>query len=195
MFPKKHYTACSLTLKCSSMSASTAPPSSGAQVGTKERITASSSQAPGSTTRNRNPTPKWVDTLLFWLDWAIKVLSVAAAVVFGIWAPLSFQAANDASASGDATQSSVMSAVNSVNGQASSALRIQSSAAAEQSVALDAMNSRIGAIGQLSLLDFCLRNIVRKSCIQHGSESGLPYNSRSWQLVNRSQVWCPLPAL
>ncbi|KAG4411536.1 hypothetical protein IFR04_015326 [Cadophora malorum] len=149
------------------MSAPTVPTSSTPQGGTKERVTASSSHAPGSTIRNT--TPKWVETLLFWLDWVIKVLGVAAAVVFGIWAPLSFQAANDASATGDATQSSVMSAVISVNGQASSALSIQSSAAAEQSIALDAINSRIGAIGQLSLLDFCLRNIVRKSCIQNDS--------------------------
>ena len=71
---------------------------------------------------------------------------MAAAVVFGIRAPLSYQAANNASASDDAAQSSVVSAAFAANTQASSALSIHSSAVAEQSVTLDVMNSRVGAI-------------------------------------------------
>jgi len=141
------------------MSTPTALPSQS----TREKVVAISSQPAGS--RASNATPKWVDTLLFWVDWGIKVLGVAAAVIFGIWAPLSYQAANN----GDAATSSMISAAFAANSQASSALSIQSTAAAQQSVALDALNSRIGAIGQLWLLDFCLGNTVR-SCILCGSE-------------------------
>jgi hypothetical protein len=129
---------------------------------TGEKVIATTSQSPSSP--SSYTTPKWVDTLLFGLDWGIKVLGVAAAVVFGIWAPLSYQAANNANTSGDAAQNSILSAAFTANTQASSALSIQISAAAEQSLALDAMNSRIGAIGQLWLLDFCLGNTVRETC-------------------------------
>jgi hypothetical protein len=145
------------------MSTPTALPSQS----TREKVVAISSQPASS--RASNATPKWVDTLLFWVDWGIKVLGVAAAVIFGIWAPLSYQAANNTSTSGDAATSSMISAAFAANSQASSALSIQSTAAAKQSVALDALNSRIGAIGQLWLLDFCLGNTVR-SCILCGSE-------------------------
>ena len=150
-----------------------------------EKVTVTSPQSPSSP--SSYTTPKWVDALLFWFDWGIKVLSVAAAVVFGIWAPLSYQAANNASASGDAAQSSIIGAAFAANSQASSALCIQSSAAAKQSVALDAMNSRIGAIGQLWLLDFCLGNTVRETRILCSSKLNSRY-PRHWRLVNLLQV-------
>jgi hypothetical protein len=133
-------------------------------------------------------TPNRVDTLLFWLDWAIKVLGIAAAVIFGIWAPLSYQATDNANTSGDAAQNSMISAAFAANSQASSALSIQSSAAAKQSVALDALNSRIGAIGQLWLLDFCLGNTVRDPCLLCSSELNSRYKPRHWQFVNLLQV-------
>ncbi|KAH8766534.1 hypothetical protein BGZ57DRAFT_900702 [Hyaloscypha finlandica] len=147
------------------MSTPTALPSQS----TREKVVAISSQPASS--RASNATPKWVDTLLFWVDWGIKVLGVAAAVIFGIWAPLSYQAANN----GDAATSSMISAAFAANSQASSALSIQSTAAAKQSVALDALNSRIGAIGQLWLLDFCLGNTALAACKSFTSE--LPITS------------------
>ena len=142
---------------------SSPPAISSPQNNIREKVVATSSQPPSSPFKS--PTPKWVDTLIFCLDWGIKVLGVAAAVVFGIWAPLSYQATNNANTSDDAAQSSMISAAYAANSQASSALRIQSSAAVQQSIALDAMNSRIGAIGQLWLLSFCLDNTVREPFI------------------------------
>jgi hypothetical protein len=141
------------------------PTALGSQNRTREKVIATPSQTPVSA--SSRTTTKPADTLFFWLDWSIKVLAVAAAVVFGIWAPLSYQATNNASASGDAAQSSILSAAQAAMSQASSAaltansqasrvLSAQNWAAVEQSIALDAMNSRIGAIGQLWLYEFCL---------------------------------------
>jgi hypothetical protein len=159
------------------------PIASGPQNTTEGNITATYSQAPASVRKSSSPT--WVDGLLFWLDWSIKVLGVAAALVFGIWAPLSYQATNNARVSGDAAQSSAMSVASS---QAAEVLAVQSSAvvvqnsamqyhiwaadmqsvaAIHQSKALDEMNSRIGAIGQLSLLEFCLVYTVREVVLKN----------------------------
>lgn len=112
-----------------------------------------------SSAGSNNPT--WVDGFLFWLDWIIKVLGVAAAVVFGIWAPLSFEASNEASSSGNETQNTLMSAVLAVETQASIAAAQQTSAAAQQSIALENLNNRMDAIGQLLILDFCKDHTVR----------------------------------
>lgn len=117
----------------------------------------SESHEPPSSSNNST----WVDDLLFWLDWIIKVLGVAAAVVFGIWAPLTFEASNEASSSAVETQSKLLSAATIAATQASIAVSVQTSAAIQQSVALENLNSRMGAIGQLLLLDFCKENTVK----------------------------------
>ncbi|EPE27441.1 hypothetical protein GLAREA_04232 [Glarea lozoyensis ATCC 20868] len=139
-----------------------APLASRSEGKTEEQAVAAPS--PTTSLPSSDTGPKWGDTLLFWFDWGIKVLGVAAAVVFGIWAPLSYQAANDASTSGDATQSSILQAALSANSQAASALSAQNSLAAKQSLALEDLNQRIGAIGQLWLLDFCVINTALAAC-------------------------------
>ena len=69
-----------------------------------------------------------------------------------------------------AEQSVAISLQSLVAAEQSVALSLQSLVAAKQSVALDVLNSRIGAIGQLWLLDFCLGNTVRETCILCGSK-------------------------
>lgn len=76
------------------------------------------------------------------LEWILKVLGFAATCIFGAWAPLSYKATLDGNSGSDAAQSSMVSADTAVSSQASAV-------ASQQSVVLDAMNSRIGAIGQL----------------------------------------------
>jgi hypothetical protein len=86
--------------------------------------------------------------LEYFCKWALSATGVAAAVVFGIWAPLSYKATIDGNNGNDASQSAASDA-------ASSAASLASTAAETQRVMLDAMNSRIEAIGQLWLVDFC----------------------------------------
>ncbi|EON60821.1 hypothetical protein W97_00030 [Coniosporium apollinis CBS 100218] len=102
------------------------------------------------------------------LDWAVKVVSLIAAILFGIWAPLSYRATVDESHSNDAAQQKVVNAMESANAQASSALDLQisalglqQSAAKAQSAILDDIGNRIAAMGQLSLVEFCLSQKVR----------------------------------
>lgn len=64
------------------------------------------------------------------LTYAVQIVSVAAAVVFGVWAPLSYKATVQGNQGNDATGSN-------------------------QTLQFDDLNNRLGAIGQLWLYDFC----------------------------------------
>ncbi|KAL2066070.1 hypothetical protein VTL71DRAFT_2141 [Oculimacula yallundae] len=122
---------------------------------------------PASSAPLKSKSPEWVDVLLFWFDWSIKVLGIAAAVVFGIWAPLSYEAANKANDSDDVVQQSMIKVLAAVSSQASMA-------AAQQTDALDAMNRRIGAIGQLRLLEFCEGHTTVAACRSFTSGVSVP---------------------
>lgn len=116
------------------------------------------------------------------LNWAIKILGLAAAVVFGIWAPISYKATADGNSSSDAAQSSLVDAQASMNGVANSAMNIAASASSEASDAqasmiyfaeaganiADALNSRMVAIGQLYLYSYCDTNTVRSTFTRSG---------------------------
>lgn len=122
------------------------------------------------------------------LDWAIKILGLAAAVLFGIWVPISYKATADGNSSSDAAQTSLMDAQASLNDVATSAMSIAASASfdastaqdsmiaiamysvtiaaspsSQTSMALDALTSLMVAIGQLNLYAYCDQNTVRRS--------------------------------
>jgi hypothetical protein len=133
-----------------------------------------------------DPRKRWKDGgLEFALNWVVKVLALSAAILFGIWAPLSYHqtasandnntqaqnTANAQAASALSIQSSVADmqssvanmqsrALDGIQRQASSALIIQSFVANMESVALDGIQSRARAVGQLLLLDFCVVQTV-----------------------------------
>lgn len=93
------------------------------------------------------------------------VLTVVATVVFGIWAPLSYRATADGNRDNNVVQSLMMQQVMTANDIASSALR----AASAQSTDLASMQSRLGAMGQLALLDFCFAHAVNRFPLFLGS--------------------------
>lgn len=95
----------------------------------------------------------------WWVDWILKIIGVTAAVLFGIWAPLSWKSTED----GNGTQSSMASALSDAStqasqalDQASKALSLQSSVATVQS----ALSSTIDAMGRLQIASFCLEQSV-----------------------------------
>ncbi|KAK3633769.1 hypothetical protein LTR22_019953, partial [Elasticomyces elasticus] len=90
--------------------------------------------------------------ILFTVNWICVVLGVAAAIVFGIWAPLSYEATASDNRGNSATQSSIISALLAANNVALLAL----SAAIAQGTALDEVQSRLGAMGQLALVGLCV---------------------------------------
>lgn len=80
--------------------------------------------------------------------------------MFGIWAPLSYEATASANSSNDVAQSSMIDALSSVADMARTATRIARSAATGQSSALSKMQDRLAAIGELAVIDFCLTQSV-----------------------------------
>jgi hypothetical protein len=69
------------------------------------------------------------------LDYFVQILAVAAAVVFGIWAPLSYKATVQGNQGNDA-------------------------AALNQTLQFDDLNNKLGAIGQLWLYNYCATQTV-----------------------------------
>jgi hypothetical protein len=112
--------------------------------------------------------------LKFFLSWGIGVFGVAAAIVFGIWAPISYKATIQGNRNSDSAQSSMISAFSQANAYATALNDVQYSAAAQASSMLEvqsamddtlsAMNRRLKAMGQLSLIELCLRNKVSGNC-------------------------------
>ena len=93
---------------------------------------------------------------LFAVTWITGVLAAAAALVFGIWAPLSYKATADGNRDNNAAQSAVMSCMSSMIGSISSANSIASAALSSAS----AQNRQLSAMGQLALIDFCASRTV-----------------------------------
>jgi hypothetical protein len=94
----------------------------------------------------------------FILDWTLKTLGVAAAIVFGIWAPISYQATADGNADNNASQESVASRLSGMSVQATSAAYLQSSALNEARRAASVvaeLKTRMDNMATLSVWDFC----------------------------------------
>lgn len=120
---------------------------------TKETFEEDRTRSPSSLAQRRASPIEW------WVDWTLKIIGVTAAVLFGIWATLSWKSTED----GNDTQSSMASALSAASTQgsqavyqASQALSLQSSSAIVQS----AMSSKLDAIGRLQVASFCLEQPV-----------------------------------
>ncbi|KAH8696192.1 hypothetical protein BGW36DRAFT_428212 [Talaromyces proteolyticus] len=117
-----------------------------------------------TTCTNKDQSDKRVERFF---KWALNVAVLAAAIVFGIWAPLSYNITLDGNSSNDASSSSMLSAVLAASSQASIA-------ASTQSAILEDMSGRMGAIGQLWLVDFCATQTTISACQQFNSEINVP---------------------
>lgn len=126
-----------------------------------EQSTSSSSLVPKQKlSRNK-------ELINFIIQWTCGILAVAATIVFGIWAPLSYEATASANRSNDAAQSSMVDVLSSVrdmgmaaNSIAMTATSIATSAATAQSSALIEMQNRLALMGQLAVIDFCMTHSV-----------------------------------
>ena len=93
---------------------------------------------------------------LFATTWITGVLAAAASILFGVWAPLSYKAAADGNRDNNAMLSSMLSSVSVANSIADAAL----STASAQASLLEHAQSRLGAMGQLALYQFCATQTV-----------------------------------
>ncbi|PVH99453.1 hypothetical protein DM02DRAFT_656398 [Periconia macrospinosa] len=92
------------------------------------------------------------------MDWTIKVLGVAAALVFGIWAPISYQASEVSNKDTDGKFSSITSQLSAWQTSAASA---QASAAEEMS----SMSKKMDFVATLSVYDFCQGKSSIPACV------------------------------
>ena len=101
--------------------------------------------------------------IYFAIKWACGILTVAASIVFGIWAPLSYEATiadND-------TQDSMVSVLSNAKDLASTANIIASNAldtASAQHEAIRSLYSTIGLMGQLAVMEFCYAQQTLSVC-------------------------------
>ncbi|PGH21613.1 hypothetical protein AJ80_03046 [Polytolypa hystricis UAMH7299] len=92
---------------------------------------------------------------MFIIHWLCMILTVAATVLFGIWAPLSYSATKEGNQNNDAQQSYMAERASSANDIASSALSLQRRMVSEQARALVTMQAQLEAMGQVALLQAC----------------------------------------
>jgi hypothetical protein len=139
-------------------------------------------------------------TIEFVLHWTLQVLGVTAAILFGIWAPLSYKASADGNSQNNAAQSVFLSSVSAASSSLAGQLDDLNSRVASE---LDTLNTRMAALGQLSLLEFCLSQTVSSPGFQVGSyvyvcAEGVLTNTtnsrRIWQRALRSRSLSPRPA-
>ncbi|KAF1365944.1 hypothetical protein EJ07DRAFT_170687 [Lizonia empirigonia] len=87
----------------------------------------------------------------FLLDWALKILGVASAILFGIWAPISYKIMADGNAGNDAAQASLMSEMSSMRDEAATAASAQRDVVS----ALANVQHRLDNVGLIWAWDFC----------------------------------------
>lgn len=87
----------------------------------------------------------------FLLDWALKILGVASAILFGIWAPISYKITADGNAGNDAGQASLMSEISSMKEEAAAAATAQASAA----LVISKVQAQLDNVGLIWAWNFC----------------------------------------
>ncbi|ORY10668.1 hypothetical protein BCR34DRAFT_345467 [Clohesyomyces aquaticus] len=102
------------------------------------------------------PPPSESDSVLtpkteFMLDWAFKILGVASAILFGVWAPISYQATKSGNADNDEAQKELSRRMAALNSQGQAASMLQASAA----TALASLQRNVGSFGLLRVWEFC----------------------------------------
>ncbi|KAL9067866.1 MAG: hypothetical protein Q9161_006590 [Pseudevernia consocians] len=108
--------------------------------------------------------------IYFAIKWACGILTVAASIIFGIWAPLSYEATiadND-------TQDSMVSVLSNAKDLASTANIIASNAldtASAQHEAIRSLYSTIGLMGQLAVMEFCYAQQTLSVCNSYIQET------------------------
>ena len=98
--------------------------------------------------------------IFFAIKWTCGILTVAASIVFGIWAPLSYEA----TISDNDTDNAIVSVLSNARDLASTANIIASNALDIASAQHDAVGSlyiTIGLMGQLAVMEFCYGQQVR----------------------------------
>ena len=103
--------------------------------------------------------------IFFAIKWTCGILTVAASIVFGIWAPLSYEA----TISDNDTDNAIVSVLSDAKDLASTANIIALNAletASEQSEVVGALYNTIGLMGQLAVMEFCYGQQVRCRCLK-----------------------------
>ena len=102
--------------------------------------------------------------IFFAIKWTCGILTVAASIVFGIWAPLSYEAFSD-----NDTDDAIASVLSNAKDLASTANIIASNAldtASAQHEIVGSLYSTIGLMGQLAVMEFCYGQQVRCRCLK-----------------------------
>ena len=84
------------------------------------------------------------------------LLGAAASIVFGIWAPLSYNVAKTSSHSNDSMQTSILNSASEAN----SIARVALATASAQAKAIKDSQSILQVVGQLALADYCASHTV-----------------------------------
>ena len=84
-------------------------------------------------------------------EWLLKILGVAAAITFGVYAPLSYNLTAAGNQDNDATQQNITQLLNRINEQVSAATELHSAAA----VVLADLEDQLASVGVLRAWEFC----------------------------------------
>lgn len=120
-------------------------------------IITTTTTTPSSPKRRRKIKPWGDGDIYFGVKWACGILTVAASIVFGIWAPLSYEA----TVSDNETQNAMLGVLSSAQELAATANVIASRALDTASGQRGALESTIGLMGRLAVLEFCYGQQVR----------------------------------
>ncbi|KAF2003855.1 hypothetical protein P154DRAFT_561011 [Amniculicola lignicola CBS 123094] len=123
----------------------------------------SSSSSPITSTSYRFP-PRSGSRTEHYLDWTLKFLGVVSAVLFGIWAPVSYQAQTSGNKSSDEVQSKLVERVESLGED------------------MEALRSVVEGLGKLRAWEICEGRQALEACKALSSQ--LPLNSLLNDLIS-----------
>ena len=109
----------------------------------------------------------------FFLDWTLKILGLACAILFGIWAPISFKLTSDSNKENDEAQQAMAAQLGMMQKQAATALQMQNAAATAmaqvQNAAATAMaevQRQLEHVGKLRAWEFLRGKSRPDRCLQ-----------------------------
>ena len=119
---------------------------------------------------------------IFSMKWAATVLAAAASVVFGIWAPLSYDMSKGNNNESNAMQTAMLESIAAANSIAQQALFTASA----QAKVLQDTQAQLVAMGKLQLADYCRSYTV---CVRFSLYQCMSAVARTLRLLGCAMIW------
>ncbi|KAF2192134.1 hypothetical protein K469DRAFT_306179 [Zopfia rhizophila CBS 207.26] len=160
-------------LPCFNPRHKTPPPTPPESVKSFSSTTVVDEEAPSVVLRSFSCQSRPISPIEFLLDWTLKILGVVSAILFGIWAPVSYRATTNGNLSNDEAQDQVIARLEYIAQE------------------MQDLKKRMNSFGGLRAWEFCEAEGRRTLSACQSLASSMPIDSLLSDLANTQQTHAP----